>query len=75
MVLLTEVTINPYIESIVEPCVFKNQKGSSLWGFDWKENPERCSDNRTIEKSIPMLKVEFVCVCVCVCVCERERKK
>ena len=28
-------------ESIVEPCVSKNQKGISLRGFDWKENPER----------------------------------
>ena len=32
---------NPYIESIVEPCVSKNQKGSSLYGFDWKENAEK----------------------------------
>ena len=32
---------NPYIESVVEPCVSKNQKGISLCRSDWKENPEK----------------------------------
>ena len=30
-----------YIETIVKPCVFKNQKGSLLCWFDWKENPKK----------------------------------
>ena len=30
---------NPFIESIVEFCVSKNQKRSSLCGLDWNENP------------------------------------
>ena len=37
-----------------------------LYGFDWKENPEK--ELRQWEKSIPKLKAEFVCMCV------REKK-
>ena len=43
------------------------RKGSSLCGFDWKENPEK--GLRQWKKSIPELKAEFVCMCV------REKKQ
>ena len=32
---------NSYIESIVIPCVSKNQKEISSCGFDWEGNPEK----------------------------------
>ena len=38
------------------------RKGSSLYGFDWKENTEK--GLRQWEKSIPELKEEFVCMCL-----------
>ena len=50
---------NLYIESIVEPCVYKNQKGifAILGKKSWKKA-------EAMEKSIPELKTEFVCMCV-----------
>ena len=32
---------NSYIESMMEPCVSKNQKETSLCRFDWKEYPKK----------------------------------
>ena len=43
------------------------RKGSSLYGFDWKENPEK--GLRQWKKSIPELKAEFVCI-----MCGGEKK-
>ena len=52
----------PYIESIVEPCFSKNQKGI----FAMRVWLERKSWKRAeaMEKSIPDLKAEFVCMCM-----------
>ena len=52
---------NLCVESIVEPCVSKNQKGIfAIWVWlgrnSWKAE--------AMEKSIPQLKAEFVCMCV-----------
>ena len=38
----------------------KFRKGSSLCGFNWKENPEKRL--RQWKNSIPELKAEFVCM-------------
>ena len=38
------------------------RKGSSLYGFDWKENAEK--GLRQWEKSISELKAEFVFMCL-----------
>ena len=51
---------NPYIESIVEPCVSKNQ-GSSICGFDWKENPEK---GLRQWKKVSVSRKRNLCVCV-----------
>ena len=48
----------PYRESIMEPCVSKNQKGSLLCGFYWERNPEK--GFRQWKKSIHEVKAEFV---------------
>ena len=59
VVLLREVII--HIQSRWWNFVFPRiRKGSSLCGFDWKENPEK--ELRQWKKSIPKLKVEFVCI-------------
>ena len=66
-----ERSYNLHIESIVKPCVSKNQKGTfAMWVWLERKSWKRAE---AMEKSIPELKAEFVCVCVCVCV--RERRK
>ena len=53
---------NPCIESIVEPCVSKNQKGIfAMWVWLERKSWKRAE---AMEKSIPELKAEFVCMCV-----------
>ena len=54
---------NPYIESIVKPCVFKNQKGIFAM---WKENPE---------KEMKQWKKLSLNRNLCLCVWERKKKK
>ena len=57
---------NPYIESTVEPCVSKNQKGIfAVWGVSLEENTEKAL--RQLKK-YPLAESE-------ICVCVREKKK
>ena len=57
---------DPYVESIVEPCFSKNQKGTfACVGFIGEKKSWKRVE--ATEKSIPELKAEFVDVC--------ERKK
>ena len=57
---------NPYIESTVEPCVSKNQKGIfAVWGVSLEENAEKAL--RQLKK-YPLAESE-------ICACVREKKK
>ena len=59
-VLLREVTI--LIELIVKPCVSKNQNEIfAMWVWLERKFWKRAE---AMEKSIPELKMEFVCMCV-----------
>ena len=57
---------NPYIESTVDLVFPRIRKGSSLCGFDWKENPEKSAE--AMEKGILEMKAKFLCMCT------REKK-
>ena len=57
---------NPYIESTVEPCVSKNQKGIfAVWGVSLEENTEKAL--RQLKK-YPSAESE-------ICACVKEKKK
>ena len=59
---------NPHIESIMEPCVSKNQEGIfAMWVCFEKKSSKRAE---AIEKSIRELKAEFAFMCMCA----REKK-
>ena len=59
---------NPYVESIVEPCVSKNQKAIfAMWIWLERKSGKRAE---AMEKIMPELKAEFV-----VCVWERNKIK
>ena len=53
---------NTYIESIMEPCVSKNQRGIfAMWVWLERKSSKRADP---MEKSVPDLKVEFMCIYV-----------
>ena len=53
---------NPYIESVVEPCVSKNQKGIfAMWVWLERKSWKRAE---AMKKNIPEPKAELVCMCV-----------
>ena len=53
---------NPYIESVVEPCFSKNQKGIlAMWVWLERKSWKRAE---ATERNIPKLKAELVCICV-----------
>ena len=53
---------NPYIESLEEPCVSKNQKGIFAMSI-WLER-KFWKIAETVENSIPEMRAKFMCMCV-----------